>query len=41
MTMGASALCFVAWNWSVGVLGAAKTSIYIYLVPAITVAPPT
>ncbi|KPV56845.1 multidrug transporter, partial [Paenibacillus sp. A3] len=36
--VGASALCFVTWNWSVGVLGAVKTSIYIYLVPVITVA---
>ncbi|MBU7318562.1 DMT family transporter [Paenibacillus oleatilyticus] len=36
--MGASALCFVTWNWSVGVLGAVKTSIYIYPVPVITVA---
>ncbi|MED1795319.1 DMT family transporter [Brevibacillus nitrificans] len=32
----ASALCFVTWNWSVGVLGAVKTSLYIYLVPLIT-----
>ncbi|MFP7277165.1 DMT family transporter [Bacillus paralicheniformis] len=35
---GASALCFVAWNWSVGVLGAVKTSAYIYMVPVITIA---
>jgi drug/metabolite transporter (DMT)-like permease len=35
--LGASALCFVAWNWSVGILGAVKTSIYIYLVPVITI----
>ena len=33
---GASALCFVTWNWSVGVLGAVTTSAYIYLVPVIT-----
>ncbi|MBB3126606.1 drug/metabolite transporter (DMT)-like permease [Paenibacillus rhizosphaerae] len=36
--LGASALCFVTWNWSVGVLGPVQTSVYIYLVPAITVA---
>ncbi len=33
----ASALCFVTWNLAVKVLGAVKTSIYIYLVPVITV----
>ncbi len=36
--IGASALCFVTWNYAVKILGAIKTSIYIYLVPAITVA---
>ena len=35
--LGASALCFVTWNTSVKILGAVKTSIYIYMVPAITV----
>ena len=35
---GASALCFVTWNRAVGILGAVKTSVYIYLVPLITVA---
>lgn len=35
--LGASALCFVTWNMAVKVLGAVKTSIYIYLVPVITV----
>ncbi|RDU22478.1 DMT family transporter [Anaerosacchariphilus polymeriproducens] len=34
---GASAICFVSWNWSIKVLGAVKTSVYIYLVPVITV----
>lgn len=33
---GASALCFVTWNWSVKVLGAVKTSVYIYMIPIIT-----
>lgn len=33
----ASALCFVTWNFAVQTLGAVKTSIYIYLVPVITV----
>lgn len=32
----ASALCFVTWNFSVDIIGAIKTSIYIYLVPVIT-----
>ncbi len=35
--LGASALCFVTWNFAVKVLGAVKTSIYIYIVPVITV----
>lgn len=35
--MGASALCFVTWNFAVKVLGAVRTSIYIYMVPVITV----
>ncbi len=35
---GASALCFVTWNCAVKILGAVKTSVYIYMVPVITVA---
>ncbi len=35
--MGASAICYVTWNWSVGILGAVKTSVYIYLIPVIAV----
>lgn len=35
--IGASALCFVTWNYAVKILGAIKTSIYIYMVPVITV----
>lgn len=35
--LGASAFCFVTWNFAVKVLGAVKTSIYIYMVPVITV----
>lgn len=35
--LGASALCFVTWNLAVKILGAVRTSIYIYLVPVITV----
>jgi len=34
---GASALCFVTWNFAVKELGAVKTSVYIYMVPVITV----
>jgi drug/metabolite transporter (DMT)-like permease len=33
----ASAICFMTWNWSVGVLGAVRTSAYIYLIPVVTV----
>ncbi len=35
--LGASALCFVSWTWTVGILGAVKTSIYIYIVPVVTI----
>lgn len=35
--LGASALCFVTWNIAVHRLGAVKTSVYIYMVPVITV----
>ena len=34
--LGASALCFVTWNFAVKALGAVKTSVYIYMVPVIT-----
>ena len=36
--LGASAMCFVTWNYAVKVLGAVKTSAYIYAVPVLTVA---
>lgn len=39
--LGASALCFVTWNLAVKRLGAVKTSLYLYLVPVITVAAST
>ncbi|MEG0527865.1 MAG: DMT family transporter, partial [Longicatena sp.] len=35
--LGASATCFVTWNFAVKTLGALKTSIYIYLVPVVTI----
>ena len=35
--LGASALCFVTWNYAVKVLGAVTTSVYIYIVPVITI----
>lgn len=35
--IGASALCFVTWNYAVAVLGVIKTSVYIYLTPFIAV----
>ncbi len=38
LALGASAICYVTWNFSVKVLGALKTSVYIYLGPVITVA---
>lgn len=35
--LGASAICFVTWNYAVKVLGAVKTSVYIYMVPVVTI----
>lgn len=35
--LGASALCFAAWNFAVGILGAVKSSVYIYAVPVVAV----
>ena len=35
--LGASALCFATWNFAVKELGEVKTSVYIYMVPVITV----
>ncbi len=33
----ASAICFATWNFALKTLGAVKTSVYIYMVPVITV----
>ena len=35
--LAASALCFVTWTYCVRLLGAVKASLYIYLVPVVTV----
>lgn len=35
--LAASALCFATWNFAVRSLGAVKTSVYIYMIPVITV----
>lgn len=35
--LGASAACYVTWNFAIRVLGAVRTSVYIYLVPVITI----
>lgn len=35
--LGASAACFVTWGFAVKLLGAVRASIYIYLIPVITV----
>lgn len=34
--LGASAICFLTWNYAVKKLGVVHTSVYIYLVPIIT-----
>ncbi len=35
--LAASAICFVTWNFAVKLLGPVKTSVYIYIVPVVTV----
>lgn len=35
--VGASAICFVSWNYAVKLVGAVKISIYIYLIPILTI----
>ena len=35
--LGASTICYLTWNYSVEKLGALKASVYIYMVPAITI----
>lgn len=34
----ASALCYICWNYAIEILGAVKTGVYIYILPAITMA---
>jgi drug/metabolite transporter (DMT)-like permease len=33
----ASALCYVTWNFAINMLGPVKTSVYIYMIPVITI----
>lgn len=35
--VGASALCYVTWNYAVHLLGPVKTSVYIYMIPVVTI----
>lgn len=35
--IGASAICFVTWNYAMKIVGAVKTSVYIYLTPVVTI----
>lgn len=35
--VGASAICFASWNWSVKMLGVIKTGVYVYAIPVVTV----
>lgn len=37
LSLGASAMCFVIWNMAVKILGPVKTSVYIYMVPVVTI----
>lgn len=34
---GASAVCFVTWNYALEVLGAVKTTVFMYMTPVVTV----
>lgn len=35
--LGASALCFVTWNYALKTLGAVKTTVFMYITPVVTV----
>lgn len=35
--LGASALCFATWNFTIRILGPSRTSVYIYAVPVVSV----
>lgn len=35
--LGGSAICYLTWNLAVGILGPVSTSVYIYLVPVVTI----
>ncbi|MBP1737446.1 MAG: EamA family transporter [Oscillospiraceae bacterium] len=35
--LGACALCYVTWNVAVRILGAVRTSVYLYMIPVITI----
>lgn len=35
--LGASAVCFVSWNYALKLIGVIKASVYIYLAPVVTV----
>ncbi len=37
LSLFASAICFASWNYSVKIIGAVKTSVYIYLTPVVTI----
>lgn len=37
LALGGSALCYVTWNYAVHLLGPVKTSVYIYMVPVVTI----
>lgn len=38
LSIGATSICYIIWNWTVRELGAVKASVYIYIVPVITIA---
>lgn len=35
--LGASTICYITWNWIIEELGALKASVYIYVIPVITI----
>ncbi|NMC12767.1 MAG: DMT family transporter [Chloroflexi bacterium] len=38
LAVGASALCYITWNFALNALGVVKSSVYIYLIPIISIA---
>jgi len=35
--IGASAICYAVWNYAINIIGSVKTSVYVFLIPVVTI----